>query len=71
MSQEKKSTDAQIRVRISHAHTLKDGWRCDSTTVEWIGAEPVDWPLIEAQMSTAYDVARTETRQRNAHEAAA
>lgn len=60
----------ELRVRISHAHTLKDGWRCDSTTVEWTGRGPVDWAAIEDAGSQAYDTGRAEARERNAAEAA-
>jgi hypothetical protein len=26
-----------MRTRIQHSHTLKEGWRCSETTVEWSG----------------------------------
>lgn len=54
-----------IRVRISHAHTLKDGWRCDSTTVEWVGPCPVHWAAISDAMRDAHTVARIEADDRN------
>lgn len=63
--------EPQVRVRISHAHTLKDGWRCDGTTVEWDG----DWSnfdpsVIADLMELAHKMAVTESEARNNHIAA-
>lgn len=60
-------SEPEIRVRISHAHTLKDGWRCDSTTVEWTGRCEVDWPEIGRQLRFANAVASAEADARNAY----
>jgi len=56
----------EIRVRIGHTHTLKDGWRCDSTTVEWTGRGAVDWDLIRTNLTTAHSVGEIEANERHA-----
>jgi len=56
----------EIRVRIGHTHTLKDGWRCDSTTVEWTGRGAVDWDSIRNNLTTAHSVGEIEANERHA-----
>lgn len=62
-------TGPVYRVRISHAHTLKDGWRCDSTTVE-ATFRPEDYDVrvrdgIRGLLQEAFDLAEIEAAQRN------
>lgn len=66
-------TSPTLRVRIHHSHTLKDGWRCDETTVEltW----PIDHPgydqirpLMQASLYAAHQDGLDETRRRAAQE---
>lgn len=54
----------EIRVRIGHVHTLKDGWRCDSTTVEWTGRGTVDWDSIRENLTTAHSAGEIEANER-------
>jgi len=61
--------EPEIRVRISHAHTLKDGWRCDSTTVEWTGRGNPDWEAIDSALSAAHGAGRDEAVARNEQDA--
>ena len=63
--------EPEIRVRISHAHTLKDGWRCDSTTVEWTGRGPVNWATVGDELHCARIAGQREADARNAEAAAA
>ena len=58
-------SEPEIRVRISHAHTLKDGWRCDSTTVEWTGAGDPDWDAIRDHLAQAHVIGAGEAGVRN------
>ena len=58
-------TEPTMRVRVSHAHTLKDGWRCDSTTVELDGPLPIDWDDIGVALRRAAIIGRDEADQRN------
>ena len=64
------ATEPELRVRISHAHTMAGGWRCDGTTVEWIGRSRPDWTAIDLAMSASHATGRIEARERNAAEAA-
>lgn len=65
-----KVTESQIRVRIAHAHTLKDGWRLAETTVEWTGHGEPEWAEMAHSMAGAHRVGSEETRaRRNAEEA--
>ena len=62
------SDEPELRVRISHAHTLKDGWRCDSTTVEWTGPQSAyadATKRIDAVLRLAWMQADAEARHRN------
>jgi len=54
----------EIRVRIGHTHTLKDGWRCDSTTVEWTGRGSVDWRSIRDELKNAHVAGLAESEER-------
>ncbi len=59
--------EPSIRVRISHSHTLRDGWRCDSTTVEYDGPiDQYDEDAMQARLSAAYHMAFREANLRNA-----
>lgn len=60
-----RTEEPEIRVRISHAHTLKDGWRCDSTTTEWTGRGEPDWEAIRGDLMAAYLAGRDEADARN------
>ena len=63
-----------VRVRAHHDFTVKDGWRCDETTVEitspfnshahavWVR----DW--LKILMEAVYEEARTEAARRNESE---
>lgn len=64
------TTEATIRVRINHAHTLKDGWRLTETTVEWNGGLPVDWDDVAEAMRVAYANGVAEAEMRNDESAA-
>lgn len=56
-----------IRVRISHAHTKSDGWRCDSTTVEYDGPiDQYDEEVMRAQLQNAHHLGAREAALRNA-----
>ena len=59
------AAEPELRVRISHTHTLKDGWRCDSTTVEWTGRSTPNWDAIRAELSNAHIVGAGEASVRN------
>lgn len=56
----------EIRVRIGHTHTLKDGWRCDSTTVEWTGRGEVDWGAIRDELKNSHIAGDEEAKARHA-----
>ena len=60
-----RSEEPEIRVRISHAHTLKDGWRCDSTTVEWTGRGEPDWDAMEDRLKRTHLLGIAEAAMRN------
>lgn len=60
-----RSDEPTVRTRISHAHTLKDGWRCDSTTVEVEGGGEPDWPAIRRRLRAAAVVGAEEAELRN------
>lgn len=57
--------EPEVRVRIGHTHTLKDGWRCDSTTVEWTGRGKAEWELIRAELGLAHTVGEMEAQRRH------
>lgn len=57
--------EPEVRVRIGHTHTLKDGWRCDSTTIEWTGRGKADWELIRAELGLAHTVGEMEAQRRH------
>jgi len=57
--------EPEIRVRISHAHTLKERWRCDSTTTEWTGRGEPDWDCIEAGLKRTHLLGIAEAAMRN------
>ena len=54
-----------LRIRIAHAHTIKDGWRLAETTVEWTGqaSEPSAADLTYA-MKLAHELGQEETKRR-------
>lgn len=52
------------RVRIAHAHTLKDGWRVSETTVEASGVD-IPYPELERHMRIAHDSGTVEAKRRN------
>lgn len=57
-----------IRARISHTHTLKEGWRCNETTVELTHADDnAAFPMEEMRllMAEAHEAAREEAQRRN------
>lgn len=54
-----------IRIRIEHTHTLKDGWRLSSTTVEYTGPVPIDALLIRDELRQAAVIGEAEARYRN------
>jgi len=60
-----RTEEPEIRVRISHAHTLKDGWRCDSTTTEWTGRGEPDWDRIEVGLKRTHLLGIAEAAMRN------
>lgn len=64
------AAEPKIRIRISHAHTLKDGWRCDSTTVEWEGSGEVDYSAIQTHLQESFAIAKEEALNRNEMEKA-
>jgi hypothetical protein len=56
----------ELRVRIAHVHTLKEGWRCNETSVHWTGRGPKpDRYLLRAAMQMAFDDGRDEADRRN------
>jgi len=55
----------EIRVRIGHTHTLKDGWRCDSTTVEWTGRGEVNWGAIRDELKNSHIAGEEEAKARH------
>lgn len=57
--------EPEIRVRIAHSHTLRDGWRCDSTTVEWTGRGVPDWDRIDGALTRSFSMGRIEAEARN------
>lgn len=59
--------EPQIRVRLQHTHTLKDGWRLSETTVEYSGAT-IDWAEVKEQLASAHVCGVHEARDRNTTE---
>ena len=61
-------TSAQIRVRLQHSSTIKEGWRLSETTVEYISGEDyvIDWEKIEAELVNAAIVGNRQATERNA-----
>lgn len=61
---------SQMRIRIAHTVTLKEGWRLGETTVEWNG--PADDPSWEQSMAQAlrrsYKLGKAEAEQRKVDE---
>lgn len=62
-----------VRVRINHAHTLKEGWRVNETTVEITLSLAEEGPdllrhLLEQTQAVAYEVGRFEAQRRNAQD---
>lgn len=51
------------RVRIAHAHTLKEGWRVSETTVEATG-ESIDYNEIKRHMAALYMDGVAEAQRR-------
>jgi hypothetical protein len=54
----------QIRVRIAHTHTLKDGWRLSETTVEFTGTS-IDSVAMATEMEIAHTIGEKEAVARN------
>jgi len=70
---EQTETKPTMRIRIQHSHTLKDGWRCAETTVEWSGPADSPYPrsdVMAREMESAHTQGLTEAMRRNAVEAA-
>lgn len=65
------ATEPQIRVRIAHASTVKDGWRLSETTIEWAGSGEIPWEELRHAGRRAYLVGAGEAAERNASEAKA
>ena len=63
------ATEPQIRVRIAHASTVKDGWRLSETTVEWSGSGEIPWEELRYAGHKAYLIGAGEAAERNASEA--
>lgn len=62
--------EPELHVRIAHVHTLKEGWRCNETSVHWTGRGPKpDRYLLRAAMQVAFDEGRDEADRRNHPEA--
>lgn len=59
-------TEPTIRIRINHAHTLKEGWRLSETTVEWTGPGTPDEAAIQDALLTAQHLGQREAALRNA-----
>ena len=56
--------EPQIRARIQHTHTLKDGWRLAETTVEYSGTV-VDWEHVRNELRLAHTAGLVESETRN------
>ena len=63
-------TEPTLRIRIAHAHTLKEGWRLSETTVEWAGVGPLvgeyqEWSdALRGALSEAYLLGEAEAAHR-------
>lgn len=56
-----------IRVRIAHTNTLKDGWRCSETTVEYDGPmDQYDGDVMAGYLMGAHHLGLREANLRNA-----
>lgn len=58
----------QVRVRIQHTSTVKEGWRVGETTVEYTSGSDgtIDWDRIEDEMRSAFISGSREAAVRNA-----
>lgn len=61
-------TNAQIRVRLQHSSTIKEGWRLSETTVEYTSGDDgvIDWQSIENELVNAAIVGNRQAAERNA-----
>lgn len=59
----------ELRMRIAHTHTLKDGWRLSETTIEVTGSlldiQTVHRDQIQEIMQKTYDLGSEEADRRN------
>lgn len=55
-----------MRTRIQHSHTLKEGWRCSETTVEWSGPGEPDESAIRNALVLSAHLGQLEAAARNA-----
>lgn len=62
--------EPKTRVRIAHVHTLKEGWRCNETTVEYAGSS-IDWTVIKEELANAHATGLFEAQDRNKADAPA
>lgn len=65
------NADPEIRVRIAHASTVKDGWRLSETTVEWTGSGEIPWERLKGVQRRAHEIGHKEAQFRNRLEAVA
>jgi hypothetical protein len=61
----------QIRVRLQHSSTVKEGWRLSESTVEYTSGSDgaVDWARIKNEMLIAGIAGTKEAESRNAESA--
>lgn len=60
-------TSPQIRVRLQHTSTVKEGWRLGESTVEFVSGNDgeIDWNRIDVESRFAFAIGDAEATRRN------